>query len=143
MEERCISHSHIPQSEVRLRSNSIRAASKLHEWAERGNSDGNVFCVQEQRELLGVSATGKLKSKSQAFLIQLLPQIASLTLQDLVLHDLPCAPSVLVEIVLLGCYVYSVRMGALGANARGNTSDGYNSTGSQWLRCLARVHPAW
>lgn len=80
------------------------------------------------------------ESSSQAFLIQLLLQIASLTLRDLVLHNLACASSMLMD---LGCYIYSVRTNALRADARGSTSDGYNSTASQWLPCLAHVHPAW
>lgn len=71
--------------------------------------------------------------------------IASLTLHDLalLLHNLACALSMLMGIMLLGCYIYSIHINALHANARGNTSDGYNSAGSQWLRCLAHVHPAW
>lgn len=113
--------------------------------AERENSDGNVFCVQDQRELLGALARGKLKSKSQAFLIQLLLETASLALHDLalLLHSLAYASSVLMGIMLAGCYIYSVRIDALCANARGNTSDGCNSTGTRWLHSLAHVHPAW
>lgn len=86
-------------------------------------------CVQDQCELLGVSATGKLKPKSQAFLIQLL-QVASLALHDLalLLHNLACASSVLMGIML---FIYIIHINAFAANARGNASDGYNSTGSQ------------
>lgn len=57
--------------------------SNSHEWAEQGNSNEKVFCVQTQCEGLGVSAAAKLKSTSQAFLIQLLLQIVSVTLHDL------------------------------------------------------------
>lgn len=141
MEQRSLSHSNIQQSEVHLRSNSVKAASQLHEHAGRGNSDGNVFCIQDQ--LLGMSAPRKLKSKSQASLIQLLLQVASLALHGLVLYNLTHSSSVLMDIMLLQCYIYSVRINVPRANARGNTSDGYNSAGRRWLRCLARVHPAW
>lgn len=57
--------------------------SNSHEWAEQGNSNEKVFCVQTQCEGLGVSAAAKLKSTSQAFLIQLLLQIVSVTSHDL------------------------------------------------------------